>query len=85
MKTHRFELGRYFQGERDLDETGNIYIDWPSIHRQAGVDHIRWLKHQDKTECQIVLEKRPNDYHTYVIAEIYSEKLATLYSLMWAK
>ncbi len=83
MKTHRFELARYFDPESD--GTGNIYIDWPSVHRQAGLDHIQWLKSQDISECQIVIEQRPEDVYYYVVAEIYSDRLATLYNLMWAK
>ena len=83
MKTHRFELGRFFPPESD--GSGNIYIDWPSIHRQAGKDHIQWLQSQDPLDCQMVIERRPDESYTYVIAEIYSDKLATLYSLLWAK
>ena len=83
MKTHRFELARYFDPESD--GTGNIYIDWPAVHRQAGIDHIQWLKNQDSRECQMIVEQKASDPYTYVVAEIYSDKLASLYSLMWAK
>ena len=83
MKTHRFELGRFFPPESD--GSGNIYIDWPSIHHQAGKDCIQWLKAQDPADCQMVIECRPNESYTYVIAEIYSDKLAALYGLLWAK
>lgn len=83
MKTHRFELGKYFPGE--ADEDGSIYIDWPAIHRQAGKDCIQWLRAQDPAQCQLVVEQRPDDTHWRVIAEIYTDKLATLYSIMWAK
>jgi hypothetical protein len=83
MKTHRFELAKFFPPESD--GTDNIYIDWPAVHRQAGQDHIQWLKKQDATECQMVLERRPNDSYVYVMAEIYNDKLASMYSLMWAK
>lgn len=83
MKTHRFEIARYFPGESD--GTGNIYIDWPSVHKQAGIDHIQWITNQDPLKCQMVLEQRPDDSYVYVIAEIYSDKLATLYGLLWAK
>ncbi len=82
MKTHRFEIARYLPADV---EPGTIWIDWPAVHRQAGVDCIQWLKSQDLTECQLVVENRPNDMYKYLIAEIYTEKLATLYSLMWAK
>ena len=82
MKTHRFEIARY----RPADvEPGTIWIDWPAVHRQAGVDHIQWLKSQDLTDCQIIVEHRPDDINCYLIAEIYCDKLATIYSLMWAK
>ena len=83
MKTHRFELGRYFPAESD--GSGNIYIDWPAVHRQAGRDHIQWLKEQDASQCQMVVEHRKDDPYHYLVAEIYSDKLANLYSLMWAK
>jgi hypothetical protein len=83
MKTHRFELGKY--RPRESDESGNIYIDWPAIHRQAGLDCIQWLRAQDPTQCQMVIEQQSNDNYWRVIAEIHSDKLATLYSLMWTK
>lgn len=83
MKTHRFNIARYFQP--DSDDTDNIYIDWPAVHRQAGVDHVQWLRSQDPSECQMVLEQKYNDPYTYVVAEIYSDRLATAYGLMWAK
>ncbi len=83
MKTHRFELGSWFPPESD--GSGNIYIDWPAVHRQAGKEHIQWLKNQDPYQCQMIVERRKEDYRHYLVAEIYSDKLATLYSLMWAK
>lgn len=83
MKTHRFELGSWLPSESDGTE--NIYIDWPAVHRQAGTDHIQWLKDQDITQCQMVVERREGDPYHYLIAEIYSAKLATVYGLLWAK
>jgi hypothetical protein len=83
MKTHRFEIAHFFGSEADDD--GNIYIDWPSVHRQAGIDHIQWIKDQDPSKCQLVLERRPNDNFIRVVTEIYSDELVTLYGLMWAK
>jgi hypothetical protein len=83
MKTHRFNIARYFEPE--ADGTDNIYIDWPAVHRQAGLDHVQWLKNQDPTQCQLVVEQRADSPYTHVIAEIYSDRLATMYSLMWAK
>jgi len=83
MKTHRFNIARYFDPESD--GTGNIYIDWPAVHRQAGLDHVQWLKNQDPNQCQLVVEHRANSPYTHVVAEIYSDKLATLYNLLWAK
>jgi len=86
MKTHRFEIARYFDSESyGLDDTGNIYIDWPCVHRQAGLDHIQWLQAQPEDQCQLVMERKDNDPYCYIVAEIYSDKLASLYSLMWAK
>lgn len=83
MKAHRFELGKF--PPSDYDDEGNFYIDWPAIHKQAGKDCIRWLKSQDPTQCQLIVEKATNDYDWRMIAEIYSDNLATIYSLMWAK
>jgi len=83
MKTHRFELARWFAS--DSDGTGNIYIDWPAVHRQAGLECISWLQSQDPVKCQLVIETRPKDSYQYILAEFYSDELATLYSLMWAK
>jgi hypothetical protein len=82
MKTHRFEIARYLPADV---EPGTIWIDWPSVHRQAGRDHIQWLKEQDVSECQMIVERKNNDGYHYLVAEIYSDKLATIYSLMWAK
>lgn len=83
MKTHRFEIAEWLPSEND--DTGNIYIDWPAVHRQAGLNCIQWLKSQDPIECQLVVENRPGDPYQYMIAEIYSDRLATQYALMWAK
>ena len=83
MKTHRFELGHWLPGESD--GSGNLYIDWPAVHRQAGADHIQWLKEQDSVQCQMVVERRENVPYHYLMAEIYSDRLATHYALMWAK
>lgn len=83
MKTHRFELGKFFPSESD--GSGNFYIDWPAIHYQAGIDCIKWLKQQDPVKCQMVVEQRLDDPHWWVVAEIYSDRLATQYALMWAK
>lgn len=83
MKTHRFEIGFFFGSTED--NHGNIYVDWPSIHRQAGIEQIKWIKAQDPAQCQLVLEQRPNDNYIRVVVEIYSDTLATLYGLMWAK
>ncbi len=83
MKTHRFELAKWLPAESD--GTGNIYIDWPSVHRQAGRDCIQWLKSHDPAECQLVIESKPNDCYQYITAEIYSDHLALQYALMWAK
>lgn len=83
MKTHRFEIAKYFDPEPD--DTGNIYIDWPAVHRQAGIDHINWLQNQEHSACQLTVEHKLRDPYTYVVVEIYSDKLASLYSLLWAK
>lgn len=83
MKTHRFELGKF--KIRDTVEDGNIYVDWPEIHKQAGLECIQWLKAQDPSQCQMVVEQGHKDNYNRVVAEIYTDKLATLYSLMWAK
>lgn len=83
MKTFKFTVAKFFAGESD--GTGAIDIDWPSVHRQAGLDHIQWLKRQKPTECQLIVEKRKNDLHSYLVAEIYCDKLASMYGIMWAK
>ena len=83
MKTHRFNLAEWLPAESD--GTDNIYIDWPAVHRQAGLDCIQWLKSQDPIDCQLVVETKPSDPYHYMIAEIYSDRLATEYALMWAK
>ena len=83
MRTYKFTVAKFFPVDSSSPDT--IDIDWPSVHRQAGVDHIQWLKRQDPTECQLVIERRKTDSYMYLVAEIYSEKLASFYGLMWAK
>ena len=83
MKTHRFEIAAYLPSESD--GTGNVYIDWPEIHRQAGLEHVKWIKSQDPDKCQMILERKPDDTKVRLVAEIYSDRLATEYALMWAK
>ncbi len=83
MRTYKFTIAKFFPAESD--GTDAIDIDWPSVHRQAGLDHVQWIRNQDPTDCQLILERKPNDSYTYVVAEIYSEKLATVYTMMWAK
>jgi hypothetical protein len=81
MKTHRFKLAEWLPQESD----GSIYIDWPAVHRQAGIDRIQWLKSQDPLECQLMVEAKQCSAHNSLVAEIYSDKLAIAYHLMWAK
>ena len=83
MKTHRFNLARWLPIESD--GTDNITVDWPRVHRDAGLDCVQWLKSQDPSLCQLVIESKPNDPYFYMVAEIYSDPLATQYALMWAK
>jgi hypothetical protein len=83
MKTLRFELAQWLPEEND--GSGNIYIDWPAVHRQVDPDQLKWLDRQDIAECQMVVENKPNDLHHYLVVEIYSDRLATQYALMWAK
>ena len=83
MKNNAVEIARWLPAESD--EPGNIYIDWPAVQRQAGVDHLEWLLKQDKTRCQLMVENRQEDPYQYLIAEFYDSRLATEYYLLWAK
>ncbi len=83
MKSSSVEIAKWLPQE--ADGTGNIYIDWPAVQRQAGKDHLEWLLKQDKTRCQLVVENRENDNYHHLIAEFYDDRLVTEYWLLWAK
>jgi hypothetical protein len=79
MKSSRFKLAEW-----QCEEDEFVDIPWPTIHEQAGSDHIDWINHQDPAWCQIILEKDPDgDHRLYV--EFYHEELAVEYSLLWSK
>lgn len=83
MKSKVLELARWFPTESD--GSGNLYIDWPAVQRQTSKESLNWLLNQEKTQCQLIVETRPDDPYHYLIAEFYSEILATEYLLRWAK
>lgn len=82
MKTHRFKLAEWLTD--NADDSENIYIDWPAVHRQAGLDRIQWLQQQDPAWCQLITETQVDTQSRSLSAEIYSDKLAMAYHLMWA-
>lgn len=83
MKNKRVELAQWLPQESD--GSGNIYIDWPAVQRQAGTDHLEWLLKQDKVRCQLIVEQHINDAYHHLVAEFYDDRLATEYYLLWAK
>ncbi len=83
MKSRHVEIAKWFAPESD--GSGNLYIDWPAAHRQAGVDHIEWLLKQPKHLCQLLVESKRNDPYHYLVAEFYDDSTLTHYHLMWAK
>jgi hypothetical protein len=83
MKTHRFKLAEWQAEESNFCEY--LDIDWPEVHRQAGLDHIQWLQQQDPSQCQLVVETKSRKNTRSLSAEIYSDSLAIAYHLMWAK
>jgi hypothetical protein len=83
MKSNKIEVAHWLP--REDDGSGNIYIDWPVVQKEAGQDHLEWLLKQDKDRCQLVVEHRANSTHHYLIAEFYDNRLITEYFLLWAK
>jgi hypothetical protein len=83
MKTLRFELAKWLPTEND--GSGNIYIDWPAVHRQVDPEQLKWIDQQDIAACQLIVENKADDLHHFLVLEIYSDRLATQYALMWAK
>lgn len=64
------------------DPKDNIDIDWPSVHKAVGSDHIKWLEDQPLSTCQLVLEMVGNEFK--LVAEFYNKTTAHTYMLMWA-
>ena len=78
MKTSKIELLKWLPTEGE-----NIEIDWPKVHKTIGVDHTNWLLQQDRSQCQLILER--TDIYCQLVAEFYDTKLIAAYHLMWAK
>jgi hypothetical protein len=78
MKTSKIELLKWLPNEGE-----NIEIDWPKVHKTIGVDHTNWLLKQDRSQCQLILER--TDMYCRLVAEFYNTELITAYHLMWAK
>ncbi len=83
MKNRSLELARWLSG--DSDGSGNLYVDWPAVQRQTGIEQLNWLLNQERTRCQLIVETNSSDQYYYLVAEFYCEKLATEYLLRWAK
>ena len=79
MKTNRVVIAEWTCD----GSTDTIDIDWPHVHKSAGVDHISWLLEQPISECQLVVDKI--DRKLKLVAEFYSEHLLVMYHMMWAK
>ena len=58
-------------------------IDWPAIHKDCGLEHIRWINEQDDDKCQMTLELF--DGGRQLIVEFFDKTIETTYHLMWAK
>jgi len=78
MKTSKINLTDWLP-----EDSENIEINWPKIHKIIGLDQTKWLLDKDNTKCQIVLEK--NDVYYRLVAEFYDRVTLTEYYLMWAK
>lgn len=64
------------------DPKDNIDIDWPTVHKAIGSDHIKWIEDQPLSTCQMVLELVDNQYK--LVAEFYNKNTANLYMMLWA-
>ena len=58
-------------------------IDWPSVHKECGVDHIEWIQKQDINDCMLTLEFFQGVRR--LIVEFFNQEIAKTYFLMWAK
>ena len=58
-------------------------IDWSAIHKECGLDQIKWLNKQPHDVCQLSLELFPGGKR--LIAEFFNKEIANTYHLMWAK
>jgi hypothetical protein len=81
MMTTSFEVAKFLPGETDT----NISIDWPSVHRQAGIDQLEWINQQSPDVCQLMFEKRHSTDCLFLMVEFYCKKKANEYQLLWTK
>lgn len=79
MRTNRVVIAEW-TCDRSSD---TIDIDWPYVHRTAGVDHVSWLLERPGSECQLVVDKI--DRKLKLVAEFYCERALVVYHMMWAK
>jgi hypothetical protein len=79
MKSSRFKIATWTN-----DDNIHVDIPWPTVHEQAGSDHVDWINQQDPAWCQLILEKDSDgDQRLYV--EFYNADLAVEYCLLWSK
>lgn len=72
MKSDRVELLTW-----PTDHNENFDISWPEVHRVVGIDRFKWLLDQDRTKCQIVLERK--DSECRLVAEFYDRQTLGIY------
>lgn len=61
---------------------GEWSIDWPSIHRELGVDCIQWLMDQEHLgRLQMMIEKK--DRRMRLVVEFYSSKTEREFATLW--
>jgi hypothetical protein len=58
-------------------------IDWPAVHNECGLDHIKWINEQSFEDCQLCLEFFKGGKR--LIVEFFNKEVETTYHLMWAK
>jgi hypothetical protein len=86
MKSRSFTVLEWFtEHPNSILHPDALDIDWPKVQREAGPEHIKWLMKQDKTRCQMILEKDQKQGKSRLVAEFYDEGLAVDYVLLWAK
>jgi hypothetical protein len=78
MKSNRVKLADWEDHSNSLD------IDWPMVHRLAGLDLISWAMSQPRDHCQMMIDKTGEKRYSLFL-EFYNHATLKNYSSKWAK